>query len=548
MARFSGIRQRLLGRAPQRTLERTTTHEGGAAFVRDARSDLFLLAAVNMVGQDSFYEGAGERDERFRRLVHAVTVQDPDWVARFVPFLRNEMNMRTAAVVMAAESARARRDLAVLHSRPDPATTSIRRMVDSALQRADEPAEFLGYWWSRYGKAMPKGVQRGLADAVTRLYDERAVLRYDGNSRAIRMADVVELVHPTPRAPWQSQLFRALLDERHHGDRSAPQEEVRALSARDRLVRLAPAERHALARLVRAGDAAATAEFEAATAGQWEWVRSWLGEAPPADGLTPAEQWELVIPLMGVMALVRNLRGFDEAGVSDEVAATVAAKLADPDVVARSRMFPYRFLSAALEAPSPRWAWPLEQAVRASTAAVPALGGRTLVLCDTSASMSTPVSQRSKVQHVDVGALFAAVLACRGERVDLVAFASGWEGVPVRPAEGVLRTVQRVRGRIGAVGHGTETAAALRASYAGHDRVVIVSDMQAFADARWGRGASVSTAAPAHVPVYGVNTTGYAPAALDLSERNRYEIGGFSDKLFSMIAMVEGGRDAGWPF
>ena len=63
---------------------------------------------------------------------------------------------------------------------------------------------------------------------------------------------------------------------------------------------------------------------------------------------------------MGYMALLRNLRNFDQAGVSDEVAATVAAQLADPDEVARSRQLPMRFLSAYRAAPSLRWAYALE--------------------------------------------------------------------------------------------------------------------------------------------------------------------------------------------
>jgi hypothetical protein len=40
------------------------------------------------------------------------------------------------------------------------------------------------------------------------------------------------------------------------------------------------------------------------------------------------------------MALLRNLRNFDDADVGDEV----AAKLSDPDEIARSRQFPYRFV------------------------------------------------------------------------------------------------------------------------------------------------------------------------------------------------------------
>ncbi|MFJ2022852.1 hypothetical protein ACIODW_03435 [Streptomyces sp. NPDC087897] len=41
------------------TGERTTTHEGGAGHLRDAESELFLLAVGNFVGTDTFYERGG---------------------------------------------------------------------------------------------------------------------------------------------------------------------------------------------------------------------------------------------------------------------------------------------------------------------------------------------------------------------------------------------------------------------------------------------------------------------------------------------------------
>src|SRR5215510_4561644 len=89
------------------------THEGGAGFLRDAKGELFLLAVTNMVGEGTFYESARDRDRRFAKLVAQVTKEDPAWIAAFVPFLRREMHLRSASVVMAAEFAHARREAAV---------------------------------------------------------------------------------------------------------------------------------------------------------------------------------------------------------------------------------------------------------------------------------------------------------------------------------------------------------------------------------------------------------------------------------------------------
>src|SRR4029079_2962891 len=81
----------------------------------------------------------------------------------------------------------------------------------------------------------------------------------------------------------------------------------------------------------------------------WEDVLSLAG-----DRLDKAALWSALVPGMGYMALLRNLRNLDQAGVSDEVASVVAARLADPAQVATSRQLPMRFLSAYRAVPSLR--------------------------------------------------------------------------------------------------------------------------------------------------------------------------------------------------
>ena len=110
--------------------------------------------------------------------------------------------------------------------------------------------------------------------------------------------------------------------------------------------------------------------------------------------LTPAEQWQLMIPQMGYMALLRQLRAFDKAGIPESVANKVAQRIADPAQVARSRQLPFRFYSAYINAPSLRWGQALEQALQACLPNVPELPGRTLILIDTSGSMESFLSER----------------------------------------------------------------------------------------------------------------------------------------------------------
>ncbi|MGO4422458.1 LAGLIDADG family homing endonuclease, partial [Streptomyces sp. MCAF7] len=72
----------------------------------------------NMVGTDTFYEQGDDRDDRYRHLVRKLAVEDPEWTARLLGWLRRGGNMRTASLVGAAEYVRARLDAAAPgHSR-----------------------------------------------------------------------------------------------------------------------------------------------------------------------------------------------------------------------------------------------------------------------------------------------------------------------------------------------------------------------------------------------------------------------------------------------
>jgi hypothetical protein len=193
----------------------------------------------------------------------------------------------------------------------------------------------------------------------------------------------------------------------------------------------------------------------------------------------------------------------------------------------------------------------LEEALRASLASVPALGGRTLVLVDTSGSMSAlGMSVRSKVTPVMAGALFGVALAVKGERADLHGFADGVFRHKVRRGASVLRETAAFCERVGEVGHGTRIGEAVQATYAGHDRVVIVTDMQTFGPARaWGNcGAPVTRAVPANVPVYAFNMQGYKVTGIEAGAPNRYELGGLTDATFRMLPWLEAGTNAGWPW
>ncbi|MER6259669.1 TROVE domain-containing protein [Streptomyces sp900105245] len=500
------------------------TYEGGRGQERDPRSELFLLAVANFVSQNTFYEKAEDRDDRYTRLVRDLAVTDPVWTAGLLRWLRGDGNMRTASIVGAAE---------YVHARLAAGATdgpSNRQVVDSVLQRPDEPGELLAYWTSTYGRAVPKPVKRGAADAVRRLFHAKSLLKYDTATKGYRFGDILNLVHASPDAdkPWQGELFRYALDRRHNPDTAVPPASLPVLTAHRELMALPVAERRAVV------TSPGGAERLAAAGITWEALAGWL------QGPMDKAAWEAVIPSMGAMALVRNLRNFDQAGVSDEVAARVAARISDPEQVARSRQFPFRYLAAYQHAPSLRWSYPLEQALGHSLANVPVLPGRTLVLVDRSGSMFwSPVAERSQLNRADAAAIFGTALALRAESADLVQFGSTSDKVRFRKGESVLK----VLGRFGDLG-GTDTTAAVRRHYKKHDRVLIVTDEQYAPSGHGGPTDQI----PDRVPVYTWNLEGYRAGHGPSGSGNRHTFGGLSDAAFRMVPLIEAARDTRWPW
>ncbi|MGW4383949.1 TROVE domain-containing protein [Kitasatospora sp. NPDC004531] len=495
-------------------------HQGGQGWQRDPRSELFLLAVTHFSGQHTFYESAASREERYGSLVRRFALEDPRWTLGLLRWLRTGANIRSAAVLGAAEFARARAEAK--------APGFSRQAVDAVLQRPDEPGEFLAYWTSRYGRRLPQPVRRGLGDAVRRLYTGRALLKYDTPSHAFRFADVLELTHPSPAAdrPWQGELFRYALDRRHRPQQAVPPAGEPMLAARHRLLALPVAERRALLGRPDAADVLAGAGMT------WEALAGWL------QGPMDAAAWEAVVPLMGPMALVRNLRNFDRAGIGEQARALVAARLADPAEVARSRQFPFRFLAAHRAAPGEHWAGALEAALGHSLANVPALPGRTLVLVDRSGSMFGAPESHSLLTRADAAAVFGSALALRAEQADLVEFGTGSHPVTPAPDGSLLRTVDLFHD-LG----GTDTAAAIARHYRGHDRLVVLTDEQP----QRSSSGSLFDPVPSHVPIYTWNLGGYRYGHAPSGPRC-HVFGGLSDAAFRLIPLLEAGQLGDWPW
>lgn len=593
MAGFNKLERqpvRVAASGPMRTLNATpdtVNHEGAPAYLTDDQTTLFKLATTRFVGESAFYETADQHAEQLRELVRRLATNDETWpwVRVFLSWLRGPGNVRTAPILLAAEAVHARLErLHALNEGKSPSEVvrgdGHAELVASVLQRPDEPGEFLAYWRYRWGVVQPNGtvrvklpkpVKRGLAEAVGRLYDEAALLRYDGE-KAVRFGDVLELTHsrgkhtgaasfPKPSEvvrdallrTWQDDLFRWAITARHDRD-AEPPETLTHVHTRRALSRLSPDERHELARSALAGNQVSLDLIRGAMVGQWEWLKPWLGEKPTnVMPVTDAEIWQLALPTMGYMAQLRNLRNLDKAGVPDSAIGPALTRLADPEQVKRSRQLPFRFWSAYAELQklgSLRWLHALEQGLNHSLRNIPILDGQTLVLADVSDSMTWGhLSEHSGMDYATAAAIFALALKIRNPGgVDVWGFANRQFVVKgVDTGTSLLRAVETFKRFQGSVGGGTETGRAVRETIQQHHRrVIVLTDSQTF-------GAlydhEVDKAAPRDVPIFAFNVCGYRASAMPVQPgNNRFELGGLTDATFSLIPTLEAGEAGRWPW
>jgi hypothetical protein len=505
---------------------------------RTTRGELFTTAISTLgerIGRSrSVYGGAYEdssgRESRLRELVHVVALENPLWVLAFTQWLRDEGNLRTVTQTVACEFVRARLQAHV----PDETTAEVpglnRTAINVACGRVSDVGELLDYWVRTYGRKLPMPVKRGAADALVRLTTERSALRGDGQRQDWRLGDVIELVHPTPRADWQSELFQYLLDRRRHGRR--------------------PTFTYTLLPLIKAHE-----DFAAMRAADPKAARDWLLEDPSrigaaglswedVAGLGPmdARAWQAVIPFMGYLALVRNLRNFEQAEISEATRQIVRDRLVDPTEMDRAKLFPLQFFAAAREITDTYrdWEAPLETAVHHSLRNIPELGGNTLVLVDVSGSMTWAVSDRSSVLLSEQAQVFGTALAMRCQRADLVQFDNHTRQIPFEPYPRgqVLKTARSFTG-----GGSTDTFGAVKKHLtAEHTRVVIVTDEQATT------AGSIQKAVGKKRPLYIFNVAGYAPTLTSETMSLHQGFGGLTDQAFRLIPLVEAGATEAWPF
>lgn len=474
----------------------TVNEEGGLAFKMDSKSELYTRVCTALIGEKQFYDPSGEKkDTAIVELVGKVAKEDPEFVLQLAAYARNEMNLRSVPQVLLVEST------------AYPETKAfVRKWTPSIVRRADELTESMAYYQSRFGHIGNKSkkgmlcnpLKRGLADAFHQ-FDAYQLAKYDRDG-PVKLKDVIFVVHPKPRDKEQAKMWAMLRD------RELPAPET------------------------------------------WEVELSTKGASK--------ESWEKMVPKMGYMALLRNLRNFVKHDVDLK---PILKRLTEPEEVKRSKQLPFRFLSAykALEHDAEvlkagKVLDAMQTALEVSVNNLPELGGVTFMSADNSGSMDTLLSDKGSVHLHEVANLMQSMAHKLCEDSITSVFGDRFAVVQAAKTDGVLTNMSKFRRtEVGCSTNAWLSIKWLIDSKTKVDRIVIFSDCQCYSshygwDGYGDRGQSLAEQFEAYKAkvnpkciLYSIDLAGYGTSQFPLDDGSVVLLAGFSEKILEFIKRYE---------
>jgi hypothetical protein len=343
-------------------LMRVFTHEGarGKRFTPEMELKRTLMNCL--LWEDQFYEDGVSLADRIKALVPMV---DPQRVAALAIVAREDMKLRHAPLLVVREMARHEKHRVLVAD-----------TIERVIQRPDEMTELLAIYWAgslgpmqqRKRQPVSAQIKKGLARALTK-FDAYQLAKYDRDG-AVRIKDVLFLVHAKPKDASQEKVWKELVD----GTLASPD--------------------------------------------------TW--EVSLSSGKDKRETFERLIAdkKLGGLALLRNLRLMQKAEVPRKT-------IGDAILAMRTdRILPYRFISAARYAPD--FEPELESAMLKSIKGHARLKGRTKLLIDVSGSMFYPLSAQSEMTRAEAACGLAILAREICDEVEIFTFSSQTVKVPPR--------------------------------------------------------------------------------------------------------------------
>lgn len=364
----------------------------------NAERQLKRVTMAAMLWENQFYMDGKTHAELVKELVAKVA---PEKVANLAMEARTKFKLRHVPLLLARELARNGKLQA--------------NALTNVIQRPDEMSEFLSIYWKEGKTAVSNQVKKGLAACFNK-FNEYQLAKWNKNSSAIKLRDVMFISHPKPQNAEQTALFQRI--------------------------------------------AADTLE----TPDTWE---TQLSSGADKCGTFTRLMNE---KKLGALAFLRNLRNMRDSGVADSLIRSYAQTV---DV---SRVLPFRYIAAARIVP--QYEDMLESMMFRSLATHQKIPGKTVLLIDVSGSMfGTRISSKSDLDRFDAAAALAMLCREVCEEVEIYSFSNNAVRVAPRRGFALREAISNSQNHGGtALGNSMKTVD----SNSQYDRCIVFTDEQSY--------------------------------------------------------------------
>lgn len=471
---------KILKNRNQNKSQKTINKAGGEAFTQSPKMKLASILLTSFA-QDQYYRKA---EDAYKEMVALLSIVNPLFAAKAAIYARQKYGMRSITHVLAGEMA------AYVSGQ-----TWAKDFYNQIIRRPDDMLEIAAYYQAKGGKNLPNAMKKGFASAFDK-FDGYQIAKYRGDGKAVKLIDLVNMVHPTPTLANASAL-QQLVD--------------------GKLKNIETWE----AKLTMAGQKARN-EAEKTRLKLNVWTQL-LQEGK-----------------LGYFALIRNLRNI--AAFQDSRLINLAyAQLTDANRIKKSLVLPFRLIVAWKQiGNTDRFARKLrsglERAIDIACDNVPELEN-TLVVIDNSGSMHQKVSNSEHMLCNEMGAAFGMMLAKRCN-ADILEFGTSARYIRYNLNDSVMDFATNFE-RNNKVGHGTNFHSIFQHIQKPYDRIVIFSDMQGWIGyTNPSNSFNIYKAKTKSNPyLYSFDLAGYG--TMQFPENKIFCLAGFSEKVFDLMGVLE---------
>ncbi|MCC6756112.1 MAG: hypothetical protein IT199_07060 [Solirubrobacterales bacterium] len=278
------------------------------------------------------------------------------------------------------------------------------------------------------------------------------------------------------------------------------------------------------------------------------------------------KQWSAIAETMSWHTLRMNLNTLERNGVlkDEDAAKKIAAALSDAETIKKIKVFPYQIMTAFLnsDTESSRITNALQDALEVATENIPEFGD-TAIAVDTSGSMGSAVTgsrpgATSVVRCIDVAALIASAVLRKNPNSIVLPFDTRVHSTKLNARDSVMTNAQILASKGGGGTACSVALAELNAKKAKLDLVFYVSDNMSWADFTaekgYGYRTNSSTTMASEWAAFKKRNPKAKLVLLDIqpyastqvsTDKDVLNIGGFSDKVFDVVARFVKGETTG---